>query len=96
MKHQGLQPAGARSGPCWFRFMFGSLAPFPTALSIAVCVCALGRSNSYFGLDLRPQYPNALVLFTNSRRVAATFLPKTKQPHSLAQLLMGIAQGVSV
>src|SRR6476646_5487134 len=27
-----LEPAGARSGPCWFWFVFGSLAPFPTAL----------------------------------------------------------------
>jgi len=29
---QGLEPAGARSGNCWFWFVYGSLAPFPTAL----------------------------------------------------------------
>gem|GEM_PF-1790118 len=33
----GLEPAGARSEPCWFWFVFGSLAPFPTALDQSAC-----------------------------------------------------------
>jgi len=36
--NQGFGTCGGALGACWFWFVFGSLAPFPTALSNSVCV----------------------------------------------------------
>jgi len=43
---EGLEPAGARSGPCWFWSVFGSLAPFLTAVFLFRACSILVRVNT--------------------------------------------------
>ena len=43
LKLGGREPAGARSGPGWVCFEFGSVAPFPTAL----CMFCVGTAGPF-------------------------------------------------